>query len=63
MVYINEKDGFYELFIWIPKSFENQITNEFEQINKEDPNFIKPKIYQVNHFEKNIKNDKIPTKF
>ena len=57
---IEEKDGFYQLQIWVPESFLPQLTNELEEIRLTDKTFIKPKIIELSIPEKNLT---IPSRF
>ena len=47
LIYIEEKDGFYQLLIWIPISCLEKLHNELEEIRMSDPLFTKPKLVEV----------------
>ena len=47
MVFLDEKDGFYQLQIWIPQTYLQELKHGLQNIRRDDPNFIKPKIYEI----------------
>ena len=47
LTYIEEKDGFYQLLIWVPESFIDKLHQELNNIRLSDPTFTKPKIIEL----------------
>ena len=47
LIYIEEKDGFYQLMIWVPLSYNETLKHELDEIRLSDNTFIKPKIVEV----------------
>ena len=44
LIYIEEKDGFNQLQIWIPKKSQPDLQKNLEALKKEDKTFIQPKL-------------------
>ena len=65
LIFIKEKNGFYKLSLWLPKSQNLEITEKLQNIKKSDPHFITPKLEDLQIPEKIeiFENSKIPTKF
>ena len=57
LINIEEKDGFYQLKIWVPESFLSQLTTEVQNIRLTDKTFIKPKIIEISNSQ-NLQFDK-----
>ena len=47
LAYIEEKDGFYQLLIWVPESFIDKLHRELNEIRLSDSTFTKPKIIEL----------------
>lgn len=47
LVFLDEKEGFYQLQIWIPRDYLKTLNDELEHIRLSDANFTKPKIVDV----------------
>ena len=47
LAFIEEKDGFYQLSIWVPESFIAKLHVELDQVRMSDPTFTKPKIIEL----------------
>ena len=44
---MEEKEGFYQLQIWLPKDYSETLNKELDQMRLSDSNFTKPKIVEV----------------
>ena len=62
LLYLEEMNGFYQLYIWLPQSYKETLYNEMEQMGSTDVNFTKPKIIEV-ETEDWVKGVKVPTYF
>ena len=62
LVFIDEKDGFYQLLIWLPESYKETLYDELDKIKFTDNTFTKPKIVEVRE-EDRSKKIKAPTYF
>lgn len=48
LVYIEEKDGFYQLLVWVPASNVEELKEDLDDLRMSDPTFIKPKLIEIN---------------
>ena len=63
LTYIEEKEGFYQLLLWVPYSFINKLHAELDAIKMSDPTFIKPTLTELEKDAPEVKNLTIPTYF
>ena len=49
LIYIEEKDGFNQLLLWIPKNSKAEIQKNLEELKKDDQNFIQPKLEEISN--------------
>lgn len=61
--YLDQKDGFYQLHIFVPRSQIPSLINELNSIRTEDPNFAKPKIIEIQTEDNPKFRGKLPTLF
>lgn len=48
LLFVEEKDGFYQLLVWVPVSCNEELRNDLEEIRMSDSTFIKPKLIEIN---------------
>ena len=63
LAFIEEKDGFYQLLIWVPESFIDNLHQELNNIRLSDPTFTKPKIVELGKSATLRARDSAPTYF
>ncbi len=47
LIFVHEKEGFNQIKVWIPKKSRDDLIKQMEDIKKDDPNFIKPRIEEI----------------
>ena len=63
LTYIEEKEGFYQLLLWVPVSFIDKLHEELAAIKMSDPTFTKPSLTELGPDTPEMKNLTIPTYF
>lgn len=52
LIFIEEKDGFYQLLVWVPVSSIDQLHQDLDEIRMSDPMFTKPKLIEIGQGQK-----------
>ena len=53
LIFLEEKEGFYQLQIWLPKDYSDTLNKELDQMRLSDSNFTKPKIVEMSQRDMN----------
>ena len=52
LIYLEEKDGFNILQLWISKDEQEKITKDLSELKKSDKSFIQPKLEEISYSDK-----------
>ena len=61
--FVEQKEGFYQLHLWVPYGSLNELHNRLDSIRTEDPTFTQPSLVELDKSHPETKNLKTPTFF